>query len=161
MGGLVGEVWAFARELSAEEIRDDYLAKRNRYKPALPVEPVHLREMNAHFAAGLWKEKPTKANWPAQRERILAAISKIVGSPDSTGAGRDGALRRPSISQVGCISWTGAARRPTRAPQVSAFTSSLQFPHPRRIVTQWTAPPNRTMISFGRSTAPSSETLTT
>jgi dienelactone hydrolase len=79
MGGLIGEVWAFPRELSAGEIRDDFLAKRSRYAPALPVTPIHLREMNAHFSAGLWKEQPDKSRWPQQRERILTSITGIIG----------------------------------------------------------------------------------
>lgn len=79
MGGLVGEVWGFPRELTANEIRDDYLAKRTRYKPALPVEPIHLRQMDAHLAAHLWKEPPDAKTWPNTRQRILAAVTNILG----------------------------------------------------------------------------------
>jgi dienelactone hydrolase len=79
MGGLIGEVWGFPRELSAGEIRDDFVAKRSRYTPALPAKPVHLREMNAHFSAGLWKEPPVKSRWPEQRQRILTTITNILG----------------------------------------------------------------------------------
>lgn len=79
LGGLIGEAWIFARELSAEEIRADFLAKRDKHNPALPGEPVLLRAMNAHPAAGLWREPPTTSNWPAQRARILENVMKLLG----------------------------------------------------------------------------------
>jgi dienelactone hydrolase len=79
LGGLAGEAWIFARALSADEIRQDYLSKRDRYKPALPVTPVKLREMNLHPAASLWKEAPTRDGWAQQRERIREAALKILG----------------------------------------------------------------------------------
>ena len=43
-----------SRALSADEIRQDFEAKKTRYKPALSAEPVALREMDAQPAAGLW-----------------------------------------------------------------------------------------------------------
>lgn len=78
-GGLIGEAWVVGRELSAEEIRQDFEAKKVKYHPALPTEPVILREMDAHPAAWLWKEAPTRENWPKQRERILAGVEKVFG----------------------------------------------------------------------------------
>jgi dienelactone hydrolase len=79
LGGLIGEAWVFPRELSAEEVREDYRAKKDRFKPAPPGEPVALREMNAHPAAGLWKNPPTAESWPAERERILKGAMKVLG----------------------------------------------------------------------------------
>ena len=79
LGGLIGEAWVFTRELSAEEIKKDFLAKRDKYNPALPGEPVRLREMDLHPAAGLWEEPLTAARWPKIRERIQAGVMKILG----------------------------------------------------------------------------------
>jgi hypothetical protein len=82
LGGLVGEAWVVPRELSAEEVRKDFEAKKGRFKPAPPAVPVELREMNAHPAAGLWEERGgplTRATWPRHRERILAGVSQILG----------------------------------------------------------------------------------
>src|SRR5687768_5814856 len=36
LGGLVGEAWVFPHELTADEIKQDYLAKKGRYRPAPP-----------------------------------------------------------------------------------------------------------------------------
>lgn len=55
LGGLVGEAWVHARALSPDEIRKDFEAKHARYRPALPVEPVELRTMDAHPSPGLWE----------------------------------------------------------------------------------------------------------
>jgi hypothetical protein len=79
LGGLIGEVWIFSRELSADEIQKDFWAKKGRFHPSLPGEPVLLREMNAHPAAGLWKEKIDQENWPRVRERILAGSMQVLG----------------------------------------------------------------------------------
>jgi dienelactone hydrolase len=79
LGGLIGEAWAYPRELTAQEIQDDFLAKRTRYKPALPANPVVTREMDAHFASGLWKGPITRENWPETRTRIMVAITNILG----------------------------------------------------------------------------------
>ena len=81
LGGLVGEAWVVARELTAGEIRRDFEAKREMYYPALPAEPVALRDMDAHPAAWLWKEPPTPGSWPAQRRRIFAGVDKVFGTP--------------------------------------------------------------------------------
>ena len=52
-GGLVGEAWVFGRALATEEIRDDFMAKRERFKPTLTaIHLAGLREMNAH--RGSW-----------------------------------------------------------------------------------------------------------
>lgn len=79
LGGRVGEAWIVARELSAEEIRRDFEAKRMRYHPALPAKPVVLREMDLHPAPGLWKQPITAQSWPAERQRIRAAVMKVLG----------------------------------------------------------------------------------
>ena len=79
LGGMIGEAWVLPHELSAEEVRRDFDEKKSRFKPALPAEPVALREMDAHPAAWLWRQPPTKDNWPQQRERILAGVGKIFG----------------------------------------------------------------------------------
>jgi dienelactone hydrolase len=82
LGGMIGEAWIVPRELSAEEVRRDFEAKRARYKPALPTEPVRLREMDRHPAADLWGKRGlplTAENWPKERERILAGVWKVLG----------------------------------------------------------------------------------
>jgi hypothetical protein len=78
LGGLIGETWIYPRELSAEEINRDFLTKRHRYNPALPGEPVWLREMNAHRMAGLWNTPPNADTWPKERQRILDGAMKIL-----------------------------------------------------------------------------------
>lgn len=78
-GGRIGEAWVLTRELSADEVRRDFDAKRTRYFPALPVTPVALREMDAHPAPGLWRERISAKNWPAERERIRAGVMKLLG----------------------------------------------------------------------------------
>lgn len=83
-GGMIGEAWVFGRELTPDEIRRDYLSKKDRYKPAPPGRMVLLRELNAHFSAHLWKDLPAVASWPAERQRILAGVAKIVGVPPET-----------------------------------------------------------------------------
>src|SRR5688500_5055624 len=40
LGGRVGEVWIFARELSAREVAEDFAAKGKRYKPSFAGQPV-------------------------------------------------------------------------------------------------------------------------
>jgi dienelactone hydrolase len=37
--------------------------------------------MNAHPAAGLWKEQISVASWPGRREQIARAAAKILGTP--------------------------------------------------------------------------------
>ena len=69
MGGLVGEAWVYARELSAEEVQKDFEAKRGKYHPAHPVRRVLLREMNAHPKIAITNK----------RESIAAAAMKILG----------------------------------------------------------------------------------
>ena len=81
LGGMIGEAWVVGRELTAEEVRADFEAKKAKYHPALPAEPVALREMDAHAAAWLWKDAPTKDNWPRQRERILGGVEQVFGKP--------------------------------------------------------------------------------
>jgi dienelactone hydrolase len=81
LGGMIGEAWVVGRELTADEVRADFEAKRAKYHPALPAGPVKLREMDAHPAAWLWKDAPTNDNWPRQRERILAGVEKVFGKP--------------------------------------------------------------------------------
>lgn len=79
LGGQIGEAWIFPRELTADEIKKDFHAKRERYKPAPPGGPVTLREMDAHFASHLWKTPITAKSWPAERERIRDGVMKILG----------------------------------------------------------------------------------
>lgn len=80
LGGLVGEVWVLARAVTTEEVKRDFLAKRDRYRPASPGEPVLLREMNAHPAARLWKEPVSTKSWPGLRARIAEAALKTLGT---------------------------------------------------------------------------------
>ena len=80
LGGMIGEAWVVARELTDEEIRQDFEGKRRKYHPALPAEPVSLREMDAHPAAWLWKTPVTAQNWPAHRERVLSGVWKVFGA---------------------------------------------------------------------------------
>ncbi len=80
LGGTVGEAWVHARELGAEEVRKDYEAKKERFRPAPPGRPVGLREMDAHPAHDLWPEPVTRENWPATRERILRGVREIFGT---------------------------------------------------------------------------------
>ena len=79
LGGMIGEAWVVGRELTAEEVAADFAAKREKYHPALPTEPVTLREVDAHPAAWLWKEPPTKENWARHRERILGGVETVLG----------------------------------------------------------------------------------
>lgn len=79
LGGLIGEAWVFPRELSAEEISEDFSRKRGQYQPSLPGQPVCLREMDSHPAAGLWPEPVTQQNWPQIRQRIWEAAMKVLG----------------------------------------------------------------------------------
>ena len=78
-GGMIGEAWVVGRELTEAEVRQDFESKKAKYHPALPAEPVNLREMDAYPRTGLWKEPPTAADWPKQRERILAGVAKVLG----------------------------------------------------------------------------------
>src|SRR5688572_15014738 len=80
LGGLIGEAWIVAREMSAEEVRGDYEAKKDRYSPALPAEPVLSREMDARPAAGLWKEPVSAKTWPVHRRRIITGVEKVFGA---------------------------------------------------------------------------------
>jgi len=82
-GGYMGEVWIFAREIGRDEIRQDYLAKKDHYKPAFPGEPVLLRTMDERHAAGLWKEPIDLQHWPQTCKRIMAGVSKIFGEAPS------------------------------------------------------------------------------
>jgi dienelactone hydrolase len=82
LGGKIGEAWVYPRALSADEIRKDFEAKKDRYKPALPAKPVELREMDAHPAAGLWDDRGgpvTRETWPRHRERILRGVEQVLG----------------------------------------------------------------------------------
>jgi dienelactone hydrolase len=78
-GGLIGEAWVFPRDLSTQEIRGDYEAKRDRYNPAPEAAPVMLREMDQHPATGLWKGAVTPRNWQEVRHHILAGVMKVLG----------------------------------------------------------------------------------
>ena len=79
MGGWIGEVWVVGRELTDEEVRRDFESKKDKYHPALPAEPVALRDMDAYPRSGLWKSPVTAATWPKERERILGGVAKVFG----------------------------------------------------------------------------------
>lgn len=79
LGGLIAEAWVFPRALSAAEVRQDYLAKKGRYKPAHPGRPILLREMDAHPVPDLWKDPVTAQSWPKECERIHAGALKVLG----------------------------------------------------------------------------------
>ena len=70
LGGRIGDVWIYPRELSANEIKADFETNRAKYKPALPGKPVRLREMNAHSPVG-----PARS-----REEIMAGAKQILGT---------------------------------------------------------------------------------
>ena len=80
LGGLIGEMWIFSRELSADEIRTDFLSKKDRYNPAHGGLALKLREMNMHPAADLRTKDVTKTNWPESRARIEKAALEILGA---------------------------------------------------------------------------------
>lgn len=82
LGGKIGEAWVYPRALTADEVRKDFEAKKERYRPALPAKPVALREMNAHPAAGLWEDRGgplSRETWPRHRERILRGVEQVLG----------------------------------------------------------------------------------
>jgi dienelactone hydrolase len=82
LGGKIGEAWVEPRALTPDEIRQEFDAKKARYKPALAAKPVTLREMNAHPAAGLWEDRGgplTRETWPKHRERILRGVHQVLG----------------------------------------------------------------------------------
>jgi len=101
LGGLIGEAWVFARELSADEIKTDFESKRSRYNPALPGKPVRLREMDSHPASGLWKAEVTPESWPKTRQNILTAVNQLLGSAPPDKVPLDPKL----ISEVDCGSY--------------------------------------------------------
>jgi hypothetical protein len=96
LGGLIAEAWVFSRALSADEIAADFFAKRSRYSPALTPVPVALRDMNAHFNAGLWKSAPTREAWPSTRREIERHAREILGHGDVKPVPLD-ARREPEV----------------------------------------------------------------
>jgi dienelactone hydrolase len=78
-GGLIGEAWIYGRALDEDAIREDYLAKCERFKPTLPPRVVELREMNARAAAGLWRQPLTAADWPREKKRIESGVMELLG----------------------------------------------------------------------------------
>ena len=80
LGGQIAEAWVLNREMTAEEIAADFESKRKRFHPALPPKPVALREMNAYHKPNLWSAPISADNWPAERQRILAAVHQILGA---------------------------------------------------------------------------------
>lgn len=87
LGGISGEAWIVDRELTAEEIQRAFEAKKRKYAPALPAEPVLLRPMNAH--PGSWKEPITAETWPRTRDRIREGVRRIFGPMPDEKAGLD------------------------------------------------------------------------
>ena len=102
LGGLIGEVWIVARALTAAEVNADFQAKRRRYHPVLPVEPVLLREMNPHWRPDLWKQPLSRETWPGQRKRINEAALKILGPFPA----RTVPLDARTLSEEDCGSYT-------------------------------------------------------
>jgi dienelactone hydrolase len=98
LGGLVGEAWIVARELSDAEVWEDFEANKEKYHPALPAVPVGLREMDAHPAPWLWKNPVTADNWPDHRERIIAGVWKVLGPMPN----EKPALEPRVVSEVDC-----------------------------------------------------------
>ena len=80
LGGLIGEVWIAPRALSDADVRHDFEAKKSRYHPALAVEPVSLREMDARSRPDFWRQPLTRDRWPQERERIAEAVIQVLGS---------------------------------------------------------------------------------
>jgi dienelactone hydrolase len=99
LGGKIGEAWVFTRALSAEEIRQDFEAKKAKYVPALPAEPVLLRAMDGH--PGSWKEPIRAETWPKTRERILDGVRKVIGPMPTERVGLD----PQAISEEDCGSY--------------------------------------------------------
>lgn len=74
LGGLIGETWIVPRALTADEIAADFEAKRERYSPAPPGEPVAVREMF---------RRPVTHARPFDADRVRAAVLNMLGSfPD-------------------------------------------------------------------------------
>jgi hypothetical protein len=92
LGGKMGEAWIFPRELSADEIRKDFESKRVRYRPALPVTPVLVREMDCH---------PSSDLAPFDRERAQKGMGLIFGSMPAEKVPLD----PKTISEVDCGSY--------------------------------------------------------
>jgi dienelactone hydrolase len=83
LGGELGEVTIVRRELSGDEIKAAFDAGRGKYHPANAPTRLLLREMNAHHDAA-WQKRgePLSAeSWPRHRERIVAGMNEIFGSP--------------------------------------------------------------------------------
>jgi dienelactone hydrolase len=74
LGGLVAEAWVLGRALSPKEVAADYRAKRTRYRPAPPGEPVALRLM---FSEPPPSAKPAE---PFDREGVRRAVLDLLGS---------------------------------------------------------------------------------
>lgn len=70
LGGRIGEAWVFPRALTADEVRADFEAKKERYAPALAARPVLLREMDARPSADLR---------PWDRDRALKGMREVFG----------------------------------------------------------------------------------
>ena len=98
LGGMIGEAWVVGRELTDDEVRQDFEEKKRKYHPALPAEPVSLREMDAHPASWLWKTPVTAQTWPDHRERILRGVGKVFGPMPKEKMPLDAQL----ISEVDC-----------------------------------------------------------
>jgi hypothetical protein len=79
LGGLVGEVWIFGRETSADEIAADFEVKKKKYQTAFGAKPVYLREMTPNPAAHLWPENLSAESWRAMREKIRINALAMVG----------------------------------------------------------------------------------
>jgi dienelactone hydrolase len=88
LGGWLGEVSIYGRELSNEEIASEFAEKKENYQPAIAPKRVWLREMNAH-PDGAWEKRGqplTTKSWPSHRARILRGVDEIFGKPPALAA---------------------------------------------------------------------------
>jgi hypothetical protein len=83
LGGALGEVSLWARELDAQEIGAAWESECARYVPHGSAHPAKLLPMHEHpIARALAVDA---ASWPRARERILEEWTKLIGPmPDAT-----------------------------------------------------------------------------
>ena len=88
-GGLLGEAWILPWEMTGEEVRQDFAAKKQKYPARTAVKPILLREMDVHPATDLWPLQITADNWPRLREEILKEKLRMCGRPPAEKAALD------------------------------------------------------------------------
>jgi hypothetical protein len=79
LGGAIGEVSLWARELDEEEIRTAWESHKSRYVPHGSANPVTMLPMHEHPAAHPLAE--TAEAWKGKRDHILAEWKRLLG-PD-------------------------------------------------------------------------------